>query len=235
MRIFSKRQLRGRMRLRLVIALVLLAAFASGSWGQSQEPSTGKKSQPQQQTKQPDKGAGSDQRGTPDAPVVVKILPTQKSDAESENDKKERDERAEAERKKTRLDEQLVDFNGDLAYYTKALVWVAVLQFLALIGQVIFLRLSLQESRRATDTAREAMVAGERAFVFATAINPYWEIDSRGLYHWRFRPNWKNSGDTPTKHMYSECVLRTTPLPEGFDFNYPTRDWNGSHPTKHGN
>ena len=78
---------------------------------------------------------------------------------------------------------------------------------------------------RQTSIARQAMIAGERAFVFATGIAPFWEFDAgTGNYNWRFRPTWKNSGDTPTRRMtmHSECVLRDTPLPSGFDFNYIT-------------
>jgi hypothetical protein len=80
---------------------------------------------------------------------------------------------------------------------------------------------------RQISIARQAMIAGERAFVFATGVAPFWEVDSTtNLYNWRLRPNWKNSGDTPTKNMtmHSECVLRIAPLPTDFDFNYPTTE-----------
>jgi hypothetical protein len=78
-----------------------------------------------------------------------------------------------------------------------------------------------------TNIARQAMIAGERAFVFATGIAPFWEIDpTTKFYNWRFRPNWKNSGDTPTRRMtmHSRCELRTEPLPEGFNFDYLTQE-----------
>jgi hypothetical protein len=85
-----------------------------------------------------------------------------------------------------------------------------------------------QEAKRAGEIAERAMVAGERAFVFPTGVlNPYWEIDAvSGLYNWRFRIEWRNSGETPTKKMRMniECVLRDTELPRGFDFNYQTSD-----------
>jgi hypothetical protein len=131
-----------------------------------------------------------------------------------------------AERNEKReLDRRLVGFNGDLAHYTFALAILAALQFAALAGQVVFLRLAFKEAKRGGDIARDAMVAGERAFVFALNLNAYWELDAATqTYSWRFRPVLKNSGDTPTRNMFmhTECVVRTTALPLGFNFDYST-------------
>ena len=69
---------------------------------------------------------------------------------------------------------------------------------------------------------KEALIADKRAFVFPKDILPEWSQDpTTGQYVWRFRPQWENSGDTPTKNMrlYSACELRTTLLPNGFDFD----------------
>jgi hypothetical protein len=68
------------------------------------------------------------------------------------------------------------------------------------------------------------MIAGERAFVFAMGLNQYWTLDqTTGQYIWRFRPIWKNSGDTPTRNMtmYTQCMVRDSVLPAGFDFDFP--------------
>ncbi len=117
----------------------------------------------------------------------------------------------------------LVGFTAVLAVSTIGL-WVVTWR--ASVAQARDMKASIAAAESSAEIARDAMVAGERAFVFATGIKPYWERDAGGLYHWRFRPNWKNSGDTPTKNMtmHSECVLRTAPLPRGFEFNYPTDD-----------
>lgn len=125
------------------------------------------------------------------------------------------------------LDRKLVDFNGDLAFYTLILAIVAVLQFFALFGQVIFLRLAFKEARRGADIARDAMIAGERAFVFALGVNPYFFSDAgTKQLHWRFRAMLKNSGDTPTRNtrMHSKCVVLDKPLALGFDFDYQTTE-----------
>jgi hypothetical protein len=126
---------------------------------------------------------------------------------------------------KALLDKKLVDFNGDLAFYTLILAVVAALQFGALAGQVVFLRLAFKEARRGGDIARDAMIAGERAFVFGLGVQGFWNLDSATQqYHWRLRAQLRNSGDTPTRNtqMHSNYVIRDTALPPGFDFDYPT-------------
>jgi hypothetical protein len=152
-----------------------------------------------------------DQRGTDQMPLTVKILPAQKTEPDTTAEREEHEEKA-------ALDRRLVLFNG-------LLIVVGSLQFLAISVQAIFLWLAFKQSRRPADIARDAMVAGERAFVFAIDVFPMWEIDPvTGNHNWRFRPIWKNSGDTPTGNMtmHTECELPSSQLPPGFDFNYPT-------------
>jgi hypothetical protein len=75
-------------------------------------------------------------------------------------------------------------------------------------------------SRQARLT-KQALIEDKRAFVFAEAINGFWDQDpNTGLYNWRFRPVWRNSGETPTRRMemHTTCELRNTPLPQGFNF-----------------
>lgn len=156
--------------------------------------------------------------GTEQSPVVVRVVPPQQSGADTAREAQERSERQE-------LDRRLVDFGVDMARYTGVLAALAALQFLALAGQVVFFRRALRESRRAGDAAREVTIAHERAFVFALALNGLCELNpDTNRYDWRFRPTWKNSGATPTRNlaMHTECVVRSSPLPAGFNFNYPT-------------
>jgi hypothetical protein len=116
----------------------------------------------------------------------------------------------------------LVGFTGVLAVSTIGL-WIVTWRASA--SQARDMKASIAAAERSAGIARDAMIAGERAFVFTVGLAPFWELDpTTNLYNWRFRPTWKNSGDTPTRRMimHSECALRTTPLPEGFDFSYPT-------------
>jgi len=81
---------------------------------------------------------------------------------------------------------------------------------------------SADAAKKSADVAEVAMVAGERAFVFATDLFCVWDpLPVGGPYNWRFRPVFRNSGDTPVKQLRIcvESTLRTSPLPPGFNFN----------------
>ena len=72
------------MKLRcLAIVLALLAAFASDSWGQSPPKN------PDSEPKSAQQATPSDQRGTEQFPVIVKVVPTPKTAEESAADRKE--------------------------------------------------------------------------------------------------------------------------------------------------
>jgi hypothetical protein len=74
---------------------------------------------------------------------------------------------------------------------------------------------------RQAQLTKEALIADKSAFVFTVNAYQLFEPDKEtGLYNWRFRPTWQNSGDTPTRDMkmYTECMVRNAPLPAGFDF-----------------
>jgi hypothetical protein len=118
----------------------------------------------------------------------------------------------------------LVAFTGVLAISTIGL-WIVTWRASA--SQARDMKASIAAAEKSGEIARDAMIAGERAFVFTTGTMPFWELDAATkLYHWRFRPNWTNSGDTPTKKMtmHTECMLRDSVLPLGFEFDYPTTE-----------
>ena len=101
-------------------------------------------------------------------------------------------------------------FTAVLALFTSALVGVGYFQW------------------RVT---RDAMIAGERAFVFAIDILPMWAPDPQffGLYTWVFRPTWKNSGETPTRSFIfrTACALMDADPPPGFVFTLPPNSMAG--------
>jgi hypothetical protein len=78
-------------------------------------------------------------------------------------------------------------------------------------------------SEKQARLTREAMVHGERAFIAAINLRGFFEPVGRE-WHWRFRPTWVNSGDTPTRNMliHTECLILNAVLPLNFNFNYPT-------------
>jgi hypothetical protein len=124
----------------LVIALAFVATTASDSWGQSKQPSP----KASQQT------PAQQDRGTEKAPVVVKVLPAEKSKDELESEKaKEESER------------QLVKLTGDLANYTKFLFIATGLLFVATGGLIIAGFRQLRDAKRQLLLSRQV----ERAYV----------------------------------------------------------------------
>jgi hypothetical protein len=88
----------------LVISLVLLAAFASDSWGQSKQPPS--KTSQQKATQQ--------ERGSEDLPVLVKVIPTEKTkDDLAREDAKDKEKLA--------VDNRIATLTGELALYAKLL------------------------------------------------------------------------------------------------------------------
>jgi len=75
-------------------------------------------------------------------------------------------------------------------------------------------------SRQQYALTRETLVADKRAYVFAIGFQQQYEKIGE-LYHWRFKPNWKNTGDTPTRNLrlYSHCDVRNSQLPDAYSFD----------------
>src|SRR5436309_2842286 len=154
------------MKLRsLVIALTFLVAFAPDySWGQSQRRSqqTGVK-QPEATTSQPIRP--EDQRGTEQSPLIVKVNPTPKTDAEREAEAKERERVARSERQKEKSDADLVKYTAELAFFTSWLAYATLALVIATFGLGIAAffqsrdtKASIAESKRAADIAEASLV-----------------------------------------------------------------------------
>ncbi len=142
--------------MRWIVALLLLIGVASA---QSQQSTPRGKEQPPPEKSQP--GAANDQRGTYELPFIVKVVPTQTDEAKASEETKERNQKSE-------LDRKLVDFNGDLAFYTKFLAAFAFLQFLAMLIQAYWLGRTVKVSERAAKFAEEsadAVVGQLRAYI----------------------------------------------------------------------
>ena len=144
------------------IAFLIVLVLVADVWGQSQRDPEHERggSQTESQRKEAQQAPTTDQRGTDKVPFSVKIIPTTESEEKAAADAKTREEKME-------LDRKLVEFNGDLAYYTKVLVWVAGLQFIALIGQCVVFALTLSVTGKAANAASDAEVAKD-SLVIAT-------------------------------------------------------------------
>jgi hypothetical protein len=144
-----------------VVALALLATFASDSWGESKQPSPsrGKDSQPIETKPTKDQGA-PDQRGTKAQPIIVDVVKT----APDENERKvERDERD----KKSSNDWYLNFFTALLALFTFLLVATAIAQIVIFVRQLRLIRDSIGPAEKA---ANSAAAAAEAAKLNAQAV-----------------------------------------------------------------
>jgi hypothetical protein len=85
----------------------------------------------------------------------------------------------------------------------------------------LFARRQWQAIREQTRLIEESLIADKRAFVCADLVLYLWELDSvTGLYNFRLRPRYRNTGSTPTKDLRShvECDIRNSWLPPGYIF-----------------
>src|SRR5713226_10651469 len=80
-----------------------------------------------------------EQEGTQKKPFIVKIAPTPKTKAETQQEKEERDAKQRAEELKQKTDTDLVKFTGQLADYTWLLFCVGAFQIAIFVAQLIFI------------------------------------------------------------------------------------------------
>jgi uncharacterized membrane protein YebE (DUF533 family) len=105
---------------RTILAGLAALAFAGNAWAQSQEQPPPETQQAQQAQSQP----ATNQRGTEEAPFIVKIMPATESKPDAHEDAKARDEKAENDRQ--------------LVIATWVLAVIAFLQFVALGFQAFY-------------------------------------------------------------------------------------------------
>jgi hypothetical protein len=123
------------MRFRIVvIAMALSAAFTSGSQGQSQEPRPSTAEARQQEQAKPAEtnhaATASEQKSSSQQPIIVHVEPIKKTEAEAEEDRRERKEKA-------HLDRRLVDLTAELSTYTGGLYSATVVLAIATVALVI--------------------------------------------------------------------------------------------------
>jgi hypothetical protein len=150
------------MRLRcLVIALTFLAAIASDSWGQSKQPPA--------ESKQATQPPATDQRGTEQVPLAVKILPAQDAKEQAEKAERERKEKAVIDEKLAFETQRIADYTDRLARFTVFLFCVAIAQAGLFVWQLLLIQRGMKDTREAADAAKlsaQAVIAAERAYVF---------------------------------------------------------------------
>ena len=142
-------QPRGRLAVRFALLLALALTVASGYADAQQRqrpsqppsPSTTQRQQPNQaEGTNTQQNRDAEPRGTEDKPVVVKVLPAEKTAAERTQETQDRSDKASADWWMVRL--------------TAALAVVGVLQFLALIGQAIVFGIQARRLSESVDLTR---------------------------------------------------------------------------------
>jgi hypothetical protein len=195
------------MRLRyFALALTLLAALASDSWGQSKQPPT----------KTGQQNAAQQERGTENSPVVVKVIPAEKSKDEIVRDDAK-------DKEKLAVDERIASLTGDLAFYTKLLFAATAALALITVGLVKASFSQVRDAKQAIAAAvdsaaaarisAEAFMNAEGAQIFPIVVEdnlrevlsgqPIYHVPSEGpdilLLPPKLSYRFKNYGKTPAK------------------------------------
>lgn len=84
----------------------------------------------------------------------------------------------------------------------------------------IFTIILVTVSRQQYTITRETLIADKRSYVFASGINPRYELVG-DAYYWRFQTRWKNTGHTATRNLQlnTHCEVRNSELPETYSFD----------------
>jgi hypothetical protein len=192
--------------------------------------------QPQDKPRQPQQATTTDQRGTQESPIVVKVLPTTKTPEEAAEEKKDRDAKTEND--------------GNLVILTGVLAFVGFCQLLVYGYQAKKLRETVESAgeqaeameRHIGEAARSAdameriattIQAGNRAIIraYLTVIiggGIYQERrPGQGDLKFEARPSLVNTGNTPARKvriMRRKAQILPVPLPGNFDFPLPDDD-----------
>lgn len=82
-------------------------------------------------------------------------------------------------------------------------------------------RETAQAADKTARAAEDALIAGQRAFMFIKEFKTFLHFDeSTGHYRWSIHPIWENSGNTPTKGLSINTTYRLLdePLPKDYAF-----------------
>ena len=198
----------------IVILLMLLAVFASNSWGQSKEPSPSAResAQPQQQKPATDnKAAQPDQKKAEPPPIMVNVVPTPKPDHETDEERQERKEKAE-------LDRRLVSLTGDLAFFTAGLFAATAALVIATIALAYY---AFKQSRDMKESLSFAKASADATVAIAASDRPWMaqagldymgaeNLNIGGVAHTGgqvFQLRWLNWGKSPAVRLSLYCTF----------------------------
>jgi hypothetical protein len=196
----------------LMIVLGIALLLVANSFGFSKNPLP-KIQPPSNQSAAP---GASDQRGTDQVPLTVKILPTQGANEKADKEDIERKEKAIIDKKLAFETQRIADYTFWLSKFTLFLFCVAVLQAGLFVWQLLYMRKGLRDATIATNAATASAKAANdsillakqtaeqqlRAYVFPTKIGVKLYIGQVPKYCVLIR----NTGQTPAYKL--RCIDR---------------------------
>lgn len=232
------------LKARYILAASLLALAIHGdAWAQerprlrtqpAQQPQPAQPAQPAQPPSLPSSPPVTDQRGSDQMPLSVKVIPSPQSAEEMERQERERQEKSEADKRLADETERLADEAENLATAARWLAGLVLLLFVAALGQSALFWQQLRLMRQAVDnaasaagaaqtsadTAEKTLITTQRAFVYPKSISKEWFGARRSkepgeIVEWVFTPEWENSGTTPTKNGLSHVSWKRFPKGSG--------------------
>jgi hypothetical protein len=195
----------------LVIALAFLAAFASDSRSQSQEPSPSGAEARQQEQAQPagiNKSPSTEQKSSPQQPIIVHVDPAKKTEAEAEEDRRERKEKAYLDRRLVDLTAELSTYTGGLYFATVLLAIATIVLCVATIGLVVMAIIQSRDMKSAIATAAKAnrisaegLHASHRAWVSTECVATSDLVWDKTGCHLTVETTVKNIGIAPAQEV----------------------------------
>jgi hypothetical protein len=221
----------------LILVIAISATILGSALGKSPKPSTGGQS-PSNQTI---RLAAPDRCGTDQLPLMVKVLPAQKSQSETEKEERDQKAKAEVDAKSAFETQRIADYTWWLAAFTLTLFCIAIVQAGLFVWQLLLIRESLADAKIAADAAKDgakaardsvdiaklSMIAGDRAYVHFNGCR--WishRQNGESPVFWRLRPCWINSGNTPTRNLllYVHYELLDEPIQADYQFIRSTNE-----------
>jgi hypothetical protein len=187
--------------MRWLVALFLLTNIAFAQSQQQVQKQNTPAANSSQQTE-------TDKRGTAQEPIIVKILPTQKSQAEADKEEHEKAERAQAEAEKSKFDAKIAFETQRIADYTDRLAWFTLGLIVVAVGQAALFGVQLFMMSNEVKRSKETFIAEHRPWVsFEKAIlkSPIKFVPNGLSFTIRF--DLKNIGSSPAIGISTECSL----------------------------
>jgi hypothetical protein len=114
-----------------------------------------------------------------------------------------------------------------IALFAGLLVLLGWMQARRLRETVSAARDSAEVAGKSARLAQDALISGQRAFMFIREIRTYLNHDpATNMHQWSIHPIWENSGNTPTKGLSINTTysLLNEPLPDDYDFPHARED-----------